>query len=155
MKTSINKPFEYEQYYQKLGNDKDTGYFDNMKDVLVLSAVLGFMQNCPKTFSKPGGDAIKEHIFQDDMNIFDIISILSTGDIKIILNENHDEKYKLIEEYAHGGIQYLVNNIFNGPITSVENIIDFVLRFEPEKEEKRFDFGDMISDLVNELENNQ
>lgn len=152
MKTGISKPLEYEQYYQKLGNDRETGYFENMKDVLVLSAVLGIISNRKMSFSKTGGDAIKEHIFQDDMNIFDIISIISTGDIKILLNENRDEKYKLIEEYAHGGIDYLVENIFNGPITSIDNIVDFVLKFEPEKENKLFDFGDMISDLVTELE---
>lgn len=152
MKTALNKPYEYESYYQKLGNDKDTGYFDTMKDVMVLSTILGFMKDKHIPFHKPGGDAIKEHLFQDDLNIFDIIAILSTGDIKILLNENRDEKYKLIEEYAHGGIQYLVNNIYEGPITSVDNIIDFVLTFEPEKEEKRFDFGDMISSLVDELE---
>lgn len=153
MKTTINKPEEYEEYYQKLGNDKETNYFENMKDVLVLSAVLGFIKKNPLPFSKAGGDAIKEHIFQDDINLFDIIAILSTGDIKILLNERRDEKYKLIEEYAHGGIQYLVESIFNGPITSVENIVDFVLRFEPYKEEKFVDIGDLIAEVVTELEN--
>lgn len=152
MKTSINKPFEYEAYYQKLGNDKEVGRFDNMKDILVLTSILGFIREDRKPFNKPGGDAIKEHIFQEDMNIFDMIAVLATDDIKILLNERRDEKYKLIEEYAHGGIQYLVENIYNGPITTVNDLINFVLSFDERYERKHADLSDLISEVVNELE---
>lgn len=152
MKSSINKPFEYEEYYQRLGNDKDNNYFENMKDVLVLAAVMGFIRNDPLPFSKAGGEAIKEHIFQDDLNIFDIIAILSTGDIKILLNEQRENKYKLVEEYAHGGIKYLVENIFNGEITSFDNIVEFTLKFAPYNHEAPQNIGDFIKDLVHELE---
>lgn len=152
MKSAINKPLEYEGYYQRLGNDKENNYFDNMKDVLVLAAVLGFINNNQLPFSKTGGEAIKEHIFQDDLNIFDIIAILSTGDIKILLDEKREDKYKLIEEYAHGGIKYLVDNIFSGEITSVDNIVNFVLNFAPYNQGRNKDIGDYIQEVVYELE---
>jgi len=150
MKSTLSKPYEFEEYYQILIKEK---YFDTMKDIYILATVLGFERGKHDTFSKSGGDPIKEHIFQDDdKNIMDIISVLSTGEIKILINENKDDKYKLIEEYANSGMDYLVQNIFNGTLTSVDKIVDFVMSYAPETGEQKVDLSDLFADLVDELE---
>lgn len=150
MKNSIAKPTEYEKYYQKLGLEHP--YFDTLKDVLVFATVLGYYKKSRIPFTKAGGENIKENYFEDDMKILNIIAILENKDIDILLNEKKEEKYKMIEEYAHGGIKYLVDNIFTGEITSEEKIIDFVLQFDSGNERKHFDITDVIKDIVVDLE---
>ncbi len=151
MKSSFNKPAAYEKYYQILIKNE---YFETLKDVFMLSAVLGFEIKCRLPFEKSGGDPIKEHIFQqDDFDVLDIIAIQSTGGIEILLNENKDKRFMLLEEYAHGGIKYLVDNIFLGEGTSEEAIVNFSLMFRPEKiDEVKTDFGGLISEVVRKLE---
>jgi len=120
--------------------------------VLVFATVLGYYKKSRIPFTKAGGENIKENYFEDDMKILNIIAILENKDIDILLNEKKEEKYKIIEEYAHGGIKYLVDNIFTGEITSEEKIIDFVLQFDSGNERKHFDITDVIKDIVVDLE---
>ena len=152
MKTSFNKPEAYEKYYQIL--IRDAKFFTTLKDVFMLSAVIGFKNNVRLPFSKNGGDPIKSHIFdEEDFNIMDIIAIETTKDLKILLSENKDEKYKMIEEYAHAGIKYIVDNIFIGEeIPSRQQFLDFVCQYAPEYNTGRpVDVTTMFSNILSDL----
>ena len=81
MKSALGKSAEMEPYYQYLVKED---YFDTMKDVMLLAIMIGFKNNCRIPFTKYGGDAIKEHIFKDDMDFLNVIAVLSTKDIKIL-----------------------------------------------------------------------
>lgn len=151
MKNSFNKPEAYEKYYQDLL--KNMKFFGTLKDIFMLSAVLGYRNGIRLAISKSGGDPIKEHIFNsDDFNIMDIIALETTKDLSIILKENKDEKYKIIEEYAHAGIKYIVENIYIGDVTSSESFIDFVTKLSPESvTPAKTDVTTMISNIVDNL----
>ncbi|MDD3013460.1 MAG: hypothetical protein PHC34_07125 [Candidatus Gastranaerophilales bacterium] len=153
MKNSFNKPEAYEKYYQYL--IRDFKFFETMKDIFMLSAVIGFKNNTSLPFPKSGGEPIKDHIFsEEDKNIMDIIAIETRKDLKILLKENQEEKYKMMEEYAHAGIQYIVKNIFIAEeVTDADKLLDFVCKYAPNSEiPKQPDISTMMSNIVEELE---
>ena len=88
MKSGLGKSANMEVYYQTLVKD---GLFETMKDVMLTAIALGFVNNSRVPINKYGGDAIKEHIFKDDIDFLNIIAVLTTKDIKILLDENKEE----------------------------------------------------------------
>lgn len=130
----LNKSSEYEDLYQKLGNQKDS-LFKSMKDVFLLAAVLGQFKDSRKPYAKKGGDGIKENIFNyNDKIVLDFISVNATKDINILSNDQDEIKCKLLEEYANGGMEildkYLADDYLN-----IDKLIRFVKEIDAELSE--------------------
>lgn len=149
MKAALGKSSTMEVYYQTLVKE---GLFDTMKDVMLTAIALGYKNNRRVPFDKYGGDAIKEHIFKDDMDFLNVIAVLTTKDIKILLDENKDEKYKMLEEYAEGGMQILVDSIFHETYTDADKIIDYVKAQAPAISGEKKDLSDLFGGIIDELE---
>ena len=149
MKSALGKSAAMEPYYQYLVKEN---FFDTMKDVMLLAIMIGFKNDSRISFTKYGGDAIKEHIFKDDMAYLNVIAVLSTKDIKILMNENKEEKYKLLEEYAEAGMQLLVDEVFTGQYTNIEKIIDYVNKFAPSISDDKKDLSSLFGSIIDELE---
>lgn len=149
MKSALGKSIGMEPYYQYLVKE---GFFETMKDVMLLAIMLGFKNESKLPIKKYGGDAIKEHIFKDDMAFLDVIAVLSTKDIKILMNENKEEKYKLLEEYAEGGMNILVKEIFTGQYTNIEKIIEYVNKFAPSIGGIKKDLSGLFGSIISEME---
>lgn len=148
MKSALGKSAAMEPYYQYLVKE---GFFDTMKDVMLLAIVIGFKNESRIPFVKYGGDAIKEHIFKDDMDYLNIIAVLSTKDIKILLEENKEEKYKLFEEYAEAGMNAFVKDVFTGQYTSTEKILDYVKKFSPKITSTKTDLSGLFGTIIDEM----
>ena len=148
MKSALGKSSNMEPYYQYLVKE---GYFDTMKDVMLLAIMLGFKNESRIPVTKYGGDAIKEHIFKDDMDFLNVISVLSTKDIKILLDENKEEKYKMLEEYAEGGMNILVKDAFTGQYTNAEKLIDYVKTFSPSISSEQTDLSGLFGSIIDEM----
>ena len=148
MKSALGKSAEMEPYYQYLVKE---GLFDTMKDVMLLAIVIGFKNNVRTAFSKYGGDAIKEHIFKDDMDFLNVIAVLSEKDIKILLDENKDEKYKMLEEYAEAGMNMFVKEVFTGQFTSIERVIEYVNKYAPEIKSNKTDLSGLFGSIIEEM----
>ena len=149
MKSALGKSVAMEPYYQYLVKEN---FFDTMKDVMLLAIMIGFKNDSRVPFTKYGGDAIKEHIFKDDMAFLNVIAVLSTKDIKILMNENKEEKYKLLEEYAEAGMQLLVNEVFTGQYTNIDKIIDYVNKYAPTISDNKKDLSSLFGSIIDELE---
>lgn len=153
MKSALNKSEEFENYYQMLGNNKGK-IFDTMKDVFMLALVVGYLKDIKRSFSKVGGEPIKLTIFDDfDKNIMDIIALNKKNDTGILLNEEQavEEKYRMIEDYANGGMDILVTS-FCKPVFSFERLKEFVESFEKKNSiNKKIDLTEMLADAINEL----
>lgn len=149
MKSAFNKPAEYEPYYQILREEK---IFETHRDIYVVAILLGFISQEKKKLEKVGGEAIKEHLFQNDMCLLDIVAVLGTGDIKILLNEKKESKMELFEEYAYKGMEILVNNIFVGQHTDIDRVLDYVLSFAPDASDEHIDFSDYFAEMANALD---
>ena len=150
MKSALGKSDKMEIYYQTLVKE---GLFDTMKDVMLTAIALGFTNNRRVSFSKYGGDAIKEHIFKDDMDFLNVIAVLTTKDIKILMEESKDEKYKMLEEYAEGGMEILVDSVFSGQYTDADKIIGYVKSKAPAISSEKKDLSDLFGAIIDELDN--
>lgn len=148
MKSALGKSAAMEPYYQSLVKE---GFFDTMKDVMLLAIMIGFKNESRVPFTKYGGDAIKEHIFKDDMDYLNVIAVLSTKDIKILLDENKDEKYKMFEEYAEAGMNIFVKEVFTGKYTNTEKILDYVKKFSPEISSEQTDLSGLFGSIIDEM----
>ena len=148
MKSALGKSASMEPYYQYLVKE---GLFDTMKDVMLLAIVIGFKNDTKVHFDKYGGDAIKEHIFKDDMDFLNVIAVLATKDIKILLDESKDDKYKLLEEYAEGGMNIFVKEVFTGQYTNTERILDYVRKYAPEISSSPTDLSSLFDAIVDEM----
>lgn len=138
-KNSLNKSAEYEQYYQIMGKGEGDNekLFSNMKEVFMLALVLGFKNKKKKPFSKIGGDGIKLGIFDEhDKVLMDIVALyenIKDKDLSLLRSDNQDEKYKLIEEYANGGMEIIVREIYNNG-NNINALKKFTSSFNPEIE---------------------
>lgn len=148
MKSALGKSSDMEWYYQYLVKED---YFDTMKDVMLLAIMIGFKNEQRLPISKYGGDAIREHIFKDDMDFLNIIAVLSTKDIKILLDENKEKKYNLLEEYAEAGMNIFVKETFIGQYTNIDKIVEYVNSFNPGISTEKKDLSDLFSEIVDEM----
>ena len=130
-KTAMNKSAEFEHYFQELGN-REGRIFENMKDVYMMAIAVGFKFGQKLPFSKSAGEAIALRYFNDeDKKIMDLVALSASDDISILLSEDvhTDRKYKLLEEYANGGMKIMVDT-FCRPVIDITEFYKFVESFE-------------------------
>lgn len=151
MKTGLGKSCDMEPYYQYLVKEN---YFETMKDVMLLAIMIGFKNEQKMPINKYGGDAIREHIFKDDMPLLNIIAVLSTKDISILLDENRDKKYGLLEQYAEAGMNIFVKEVFSGQYTNVDKILGYVNSFNPGISTEKKDLSDLFGEIIDEMNEN-
>lgn len=153
-KNSLNKSLEYEPYFKLLGKpDKDQEkLFNNMKDVYMLAITVGFKYKKKKEIKKASADPIKLSIFDEhDKVIMDIIALyenIQEKDLSLLRNDREDDKYKLIEEYANGGMEILIREICNKGC-SLDDLKKFAKSFSPKIEGNE---DDIISLLFKNVE---
>lgn len=118
-KNSLNKSLEYEVYFKSLGKPEKNQdkLFNYMKDVYMLALTVGFKYKKRKEIKKASADPIKLDIFDEhDKVIMDIIALyenIHEKDLSLLRSDREDDKYKLIEEYANGGMEILIREIYN------------------------------------------
>ena len=152
-KNILNKSSEYEPYFQKLGKSDSNSekLFSSMKDVYMLALVLGFKHKVKKPLKKHGGEGIKLSIFDEhDKVIMDIIALYENckdKDLSLLRLDKEDEKYKLIEEYANGGMKIIVDEIYNKG-NNLEALKKFAFKYSPVLEDEE----DITNILFNNIE---
>lgn len=140
-KNYLNKSLEYEGYFKSLGKpDKDSEkLFNSMKDVYMLALVVGFKYKKRKEIKKTSADHIKLDIFEEhDKVIMDIIALyenIHEQDLSLLRLDRQDEKYKLIEEYANGGMEIIIREICNKG-NSIDSLKKFAQSLSPQVEGK-------------------
>ena len=130
-KSSMRKSEEFELYYQELGN-KENKFFENMKDVYMMAIAVGFKCGQPLAFTKSAGEDIALRYFNDDdKKIMDLVALSITNEISILLSDDEyqEKKYKLLEDYANGGMKIMVD-AFCKPVVDISEFYKFVEYFE-------------------------
>lgn len=152
-KTALKKSAEYEQYFQELGNKPDK-IFDTMKDVFMFAATLGFRMKKRIPFQKSGGEDISLRFFKDeDENIFNIMALTTANEMSILLpdDEYREKKYKIIEEYANGGMSIMVEE-FCKPIVDEGAFRHFVETFENTSgEQQKTSLEDILAKAIDTI----
>jgi dnd system-associated protein 4 len=126
----VRRPKKYEELMTNL---KDSGSFETLKDVLVYAASLGLQKNTREEF-KETSEPINLHIFSGtfDVMVLNLIAIKESGDPRIMANERSDDRVKIFEEYACGGLG-VIDNHFQGSGDIVETLTGLIMQVEAKK----------------------
>lgn len=147
----LNKSQEFEGLYQDLGN-KENKLFNSMKDIYMLAAMIGAKEDKRNPFSAKGGEPIKESIFNDsDKTLMNFIAIDKTKDLNILKDEvdSVEEKAKLIEEYANGGMEIL-KKYLGEDYLSLDNLIEVLITLDRDLDEvkPKKDIADILNSII-------
>lgn len=110
----VNRSKKYDNIYDYFYRKKSF----TMSELFTLCTVIGFVNNNKVSFNDKGKDLRSEYISNNElMNIYTIM--IKSNIINATLDDFNDpnfrkEKFKDIEEYAEGGMQILVDEVFIG-----------------------------------------
>lgn len=118
MADRVRIPAEHTEMFKDLcTNRKNQQVFDTYKDLLMFSASLGYKENKRIAFDKSDLDPVRLSIFSGiyDQTMFNFIAIATNNEPKILSSENEDERIKMFEEYANGGLSIIKDLVYNKP----------------------------------------
>lgn len=132
MADRVRRPAEYDQM---LNNLREKGIFKTYKDALVFSACLGKNRNKRKEFVK-SSEPIHLQIFSSefDQMVLNSIAISENLDPEMMGAHREDDKIKIFEEYACGGLEIMKNEFWDSKLEWETGLVTLILR--EEKEEK-------------------
>lgn len=87
----------------------DAKIFDAYKDILMISAVVGFNAKSCKTIEKVASDGVLMQFFSSkDYDIMDLIAYAHKKEQNVIMT---DEKYEIFSSYANAGFPILLDKL--------------------------------------------
>ena len=130
----VRRPQQHEALMQELQNE---GKFPTYRDILLFAAALGFSQERRIPFTNAFGDPIRYEVLTAPAFSETLINMIAansvTDDPEVMDEPRIDERLKIFEEYANGGLEYIQEqvNVRHQPASLV--VIDLVLKaFESE-----------------------
>lgn len=105
----IKRNSEYEAKMLELRN---IGLFNQYKDILVVSALIGYYNDTFKPEFKSASDAVQLINFKDDVDVIDFLAFARVKNQKVLDpfdSEYKNKKYEIFEGYANGGFPILVH----------------------------------------------
>lgn len=143
MADRVRRPQKFEKFLTELTREK--AIFRTYKDALVFAACLGYSRGKRVAFEKTS-EPINLQVFGgkfDDM-VINTIAIAELDDPYIMARDREDEKIRVFEEYACGGLEILENEVGQGNMSIDEGFISLILGEEQ---------SDQILDEITELGN--
>lgn len=107
------------------------GKFPTYRDILLFAAAVGFRQERRVPFTAASGDPIRSEVLMapgfSDTLLNMIAANVVTDDPEIMDDSRMDERFKIFEEYANGGLEYIQEqvNVRHQPAALV--VIDLVI----------------------------
>jgi dnd system-associated protein 4 len=109
---------------------KDSGIFSSYKDALVFSAALGYSRSKRVSFDKTS-EPVSLSIFRGDFDeaLINCLALAEKDDATFLASEGDkfDEKIRLFEEYACGGLGIINNSIIEPGLDLQNEIIRLIL----------------------------
>lgn len=92
--------------------------FDSYRDILVLSAVIGYINKTYVPIEKPASDGVLMQFFtESDYDLMDLIAYAHQKEQSILKS---DEKYEIFSAYANGGFPILLDILEIGLETEID-----------------------------------
>lgn len=128
MADRVRRPIEYDKMLIEL---KEKGVFKTYKDALLFAACLGFSREKRIPFSK-SGETIRLQEFSGEFNrtVLNTIAIAETSDPTYMGKDKEDEKLKIFEEYACGGLEILKNEIWESKENWELGLLEMIVQEE-------------------------
>jgi dnd system-associated protein 4 len=87
----------------------DAGVFEQYKDILMISAIIGYQNNQFIPIEKRASDGVLMQFFSPvDLDIIDLLAYSRAKEQSILYK---DEKYDIFSAYANGGFPWLVDKL--------------------------------------------
>lgn len=138
----LRRPSQYDSMLEEL---RESGVFEKLTNILVFAACLGFKRSNRKPFNQSGEPIrlaqFNEHYDEAVMNALAILE--KDGDAMMLAKENEEEKIKIFEEYACGGLEILSREIAEPKLEWEKALIDIIL--------DEADQTDALTNLTEEL----
>jgi dnd system-associated protein 4 len=132
MATRFRRPKDKEEIFKSLVQNEDAPFL-TFKDVFLMAACLGF-KNSNRIELPPGGEQIPWSVFSEstDQAIVNAIALCEKGEFNILLDkeEQTDEKFRIIEEYANAGLNVLKTELLDAPGDPLDNLINLIFQQE-------------------------
>jgi dnd system-associated protein 4 len=123
----VSRPQRYNKILDAL---KDSGIFNKYTNIMVFAAVLGYNRQNKKPIEKQG-EPIRLGLFDGiyDEAVMNTIAILECRGDPLMLSENKtDDKIKIFEEYACGGLEILEREVFEPGLDLDQSLNSLILR---------------------------
>ena len=105
-KYRIKRSASQQEAMLKLVNAK---VFDQYKDILMISAMIGFANQTKRQIDKEASDGVLMQFFSPrDYDVMDLIAYADRKEQSII---NDDAKYDIFSSYANAGFPILLNKL--------------------------------------------
>ena len=103
----VRRPKKYDDLLNLL-KDKDEGVFSTLKSALVFSAAVGFKIKRRVEF-KESGEPIALNLFNEnyDQPFIYAMALTEYNDVSYLQEDKFLDVFKVFEEYACGGLEYL------------------------------------------------
>ena len=145
MADRIRRPKDFEDFMNKLckKGDGKTQIFSTLKDCLVFCAALGAKHDRKEPFSDTS-EPIMLHLFNGeyDKAFINALAIYDTKEAIIIDPTREDERIKIFEEFASGGLHILQSELGNLELDIEKQMVSLI-----SKEEQGMSIIDDISNF--------
>lgn len=135
MTDAIRRPSDFDQMMDDLV--LENRLFQTFKDLMVFAAILGYEKGIYNDCDdyKSIKDPIRLAVFRGEFDapIINAIALAHTRDPEMLSNEKADERHKIFECYAYGGLNLIRNQIYECPDRE-QAMIDLVVSFLQPKE---------------------
>lgn len=117
MADRVRRPADYEALMLEL--TKEHSIFKTYKDLMVFAACLGYRRDKRVEFQK-SAEPINLQIFSGtfDQAVINTLAIATTNDSKVIGEDQEDERIRIFEEFACGGLEIMADEIGGGSVSS-------------------------------------
>lgn len=106
------RPQQHETLMHELHSDSG---FSTYRDILLFAAAVGFRQERRAPFTTASGDPIRYEVLTtpgfSDTLINMIAANVAPGDPEIMDASRVEERIKIFEEYANGGLEYIQEQV--------------------------------------------
>jgi dnd system-associated protein 4 len=147
MSRRIFRDAKYEDIYQKLSEGEDA-VFNQLKDVFLMAACIGYKNNQRKKLSKRGKE-FPWSVFNGstDESIINAIALSETNNFRVVIdqqNEGDEDRETIIEEYANAGIEYLKSQVLDKGGSPIENLLSYLNIQRIGNSDDIFNLDDMV-----------
>lgn len=128
----VRRPLKFDDFLTELTRGKEI--FRTYKDALVFAACLGYSRGKRVEFEKTG-EPVNLQVFSGkfDEMVLNTIAIAELDDPYVMAKNREDEKIKIFEEYACGGLEIMENEVGHGKLDIYEGIVNMILEEESDR----------------------
>jgi dnd system-associated protein 4 len=141
MADRVRRPERFKDFLTEITHEK--AVFRTYKDAMVFAACLGYSRGKRVPFEKTS-EPINLQVFggKFDEMVLNTIAIAELDDPFVMARNREEEKIRIFEEYACGGLEIMENEVAQGKLAIDEGLISMIMGEEE---------SDRILDEITEL----